>query len=126
MPGSYVNFYVANGGVVMMGFGDEPRDAAAKAKLIELFPQRRVVMLPGREILLGGGGFHCITQQQQVCLPSVASFIYFRAPVLRVAKIANPDGACLAATWYSALMRVSVPPRADPPAVWLTTTTIST
>ena len=46
MPGSYVNFYVANGGVVMMGFGDAPRDAAAKAQLVALFPDRRVNLVP--------------------------------------------------------------------------------
>ncbi|MEE2799843.1 MAG: agmatine deiminase family protein, partial [Pseudomonadota bacterium] len=32
--------------------------------LQRVFPERRVVMVPGREILLGGGNIHCITQQQ--------------------------------------------------------------
>jgi agmatine deiminase len=32
--------------------------------LQRLFPGHRVVMVPGREILLGGGNIHCITQQQ--------------------------------------------------------------
>nr|WP_232059385.1 agmatine deiminase family protein [Kineobactrum salinum] len=29
-----------------------------------MFPQRELIMLPGREILFGGGNIHCITQQQ--------------------------------------------------------------
>jgi agmatine deiminase len=29
-----------------------------------MFAPRRIVTVPGREILLGGGNVHCITQQQ--------------------------------------------------------------
>jgi agmatine deiminase len=39
-------------------------DAQAKAILQDLFPQHEVVMVPGRELLLGGGNIHCLTQQQ--------------------------------------------------------------
>ena len=60
---SYLNFYVCNGGVVMPSF-DDPHDGAAKQTLERLFPNRRVVTVPGREIVLGGGNVHCITQQQ--------------------------------------------------------------
>lgn len=60
---SYINFYIANGGVIAPTF-DDPRDAAALKTLARLFPDRRVVSLPAREILLGGGGIHCILQQQ--------------------------------------------------------------
>ena len=35
----------------------------ALRKLQELFPKREVVGVPGREILLGGGNVHCVTQQ---------------------------------------------------------------
>ena len=42
----------------------DPRtDKAALAKLRRVFPERKVVGVPGREILLGGGNIHCITQQ---------------------------------------------------------------
>lgn len=65
MAASYINFYIANGGIVMPGF-DDPADGPARAALQALFPERRVVQLPSREILLGGGNIHCITQQQPV------------------------------------------------------------
>jgi agmatine deiminase len=32
--------------------------------LRRVFAQRRIVGVPAREILLGGGDLHCITQQQ--------------------------------------------------------------
>ena len=60
---SYLNFLICNGGIVMPSF-DDPTDGVAKAKLEELFPEREVVAVPGREIVLGGGNVHCITQQQ--------------------------------------------------------------
>jgi agmatine deiminase len=60
---SYLNFLICNGGIVMPSF-DDPNDVAARAKLEELFPDREVVAVPGREIVLGGGNVHCITQQQ--------------------------------------------------------------
>lgn len=62
LAGSYVNFYIANGGVVMPLL-DSRTDAAALRILRRLFPDRQVVGVPGREVLLGGGNIHCITQQ---------------------------------------------------------------
>lgn len=63
LAGSYVNFLIVNGGIIAPAFGD-PQDPSARQILEQLFPDRRVVMVPGREILLGGGNIHCITQQQ--------------------------------------------------------------
>lgn len=63
LAASYVNFYIANDAIVMPVY-DDPQDAAARQTLAELFPQRRIMTLPGREILLGGGNIHCITQQE--------------------------------------------------------------
>jgi agmatine deiminase len=63
LAASYVNFYIANKGIVMPVFND-PRDAQALSLVQSLFPDRKVVALPAREILLGGGNIHCITQQQ--------------------------------------------------------------
>lgn len=63
LAGSYVNFLIVNGGIIAPSFGD-PLDEEAQAILQRVFPEHRVVMVPGREILLGGGNIHCITQQQ--------------------------------------------------------------
>ena len=63
LAASYVNFLIVNGGIVAPAFGD-PLDGQAEAILRRLFPERDVAMVPGREILLGGGNIHCITQQQ--------------------------------------------------------------
>jgi agmatine deiminase len=60
---SYLNFLIVNGGVIMPVF-DDPNDVVAKEILQGLFPDREVVTVPGREIVLGGGNVHCITQQQ--------------------------------------------------------------
>lgn len=60
---SYVNFYIANGGVVVPQFGDERTDAKALQVLAQAFPDRKVVGVQTREIILGGGNIHCITQQ---------------------------------------------------------------
>jgi len=62
LAGSYVNFYLANGGVVVPLL-DARHDARVLAKLAQIFPKRQVVGVPAREILLGGGNIHCITQQ---------------------------------------------------------------
>ncbi|CAL5031575.1 unnamed protein product [Urochloa decumbens] len=67
LAASYVNFYIANGGIVAPAFGDKQWDDEAYAVLQKAFPDREVVMVEGaREIVLGGGNIHCITQQQPV------------------------------------------------------------
>lgn len=59
---SYVNFYLVNGGLIMPGF-DDPADARAKQVLAAAFPDRRIVQIAALDIVRGGGGIHCITQQ---------------------------------------------------------------
>lgn len=63
LAASYVNFYIANNAIVLPVYGD-PQDARARQTLAALFPTRDIIALPGREILLGGGNVHCITQQE--------------------------------------------------------------
>ncbi len=59
---SYVNFYIANGAVIVPGF-DDPADERAYEMIAACFPDRRIVQLPALDIVAGGGGIHCITQQ---------------------------------------------------------------
>jgi agmatine deiminase len=62
LAASYVNFYMANGGIVMPLLDARTDDQAAEV-LRQACPDRQIVGVPAREILLGGGGIHCITQQ---------------------------------------------------------------
>ena len=63
LPASYVNFYLANGGLVMPAF-DDPADLAALRVLMDCFPDREVVQVSACDLVQGGGGIHCITQQE--------------------------------------------------------------
>ncbi|HVC31349.1 MAG TPA: agmatine deiminase [Steroidobacteraceae bacterium] len=62
LAASYVNFYFVNGGLIMPLL-DPRTDEHAAAVLGRACPGRAIVGVPAREILLGGGGIHCITQQ---------------------------------------------------------------
>jgi len=63
LPASYANFYIANGLVLVPTFNDE-NDRVALNKLSELFPDRKVVGIACRDLVLGLGTIHCMTQQQ--------------------------------------------------------------
>lgn len=56
---SYVNFYLANGGIVMPAF-DDPNDDKAQAILADCFPGRDILQVEVLDLLQGGGGIHCI------------------------------------------------------------------
>jgi len=62
LAASYVNYYTGNGFVALPVFND-PNDQKAINLLHELYPDRDIVPIYAREILLGGGNIHCITQQ---------------------------------------------------------------
>jgi len=64
LPGSYINFYMANGAVILPQFGDKERDRMAVEVMRSVLPKRKIVPVQSREILCGGGNIHCITQQQ--------------------------------------------------------------
>ena len=63
LPASYANFYIANQIVLVPTFCD-PNDRIALNKLASLFPDREVVAIPSRDLVLGLGSLHCMTQQE--------------------------------------------------------------
>ena len=65
LAASYVNFYFTNDAVLLPQFGGDNAESDARAVVImkELCPGRRIVRIPARDIILGGGNIHCITQQ---------------------------------------------------------------
>jgi agmatine deiminase len=63
LPASYANFYIANKLALVPTFND-PSDATALIKLAALFPGRKVVGIACRDLVLGLGTLHCMTQQE--------------------------------------------------------------
>ncbi len=65
LAASYVNFYFTNHAVLLPQFGGENAvsDARAVSMMKQLCPDRNIIPIPARELLLGGGNIHCLTQQ---------------------------------------------------------------
>jgi agmatine deiminase len=71
LPASYANFYIANKIVIVPTFND-PNDRVALNKLAELFPDRQIVGIACRDLVLGLGTLHCMTQQHPLPKPLTA------------------------------------------------------
>jgi agmatine deiminase len=63
LAASYANFYLANKALILPLL-DRKTDDRVRRELRRVFPNRRIVGVAAREVLLGGGDLHCITQQQ--------------------------------------------------------------
>jgi len=63
LPASYANFYIANKIVLVPTFSDSA-DRDALNTLAALFPDREVIGIGARDLVLGLGTLHCMTQQQ--------------------------------------------------------------
>ena len=66
---SYINAYLANGAVIVPGYGYGDRDPLAIETYQRLYPHREIVQVFIGHIAQGGGGIHCITQQQPAARP---------------------------------------------------------
>ena len=60
---SYVNYALANGAVILPAFDDKADEEALRI-LRDVFPEREIVQIDAQAIVEGGGGLHCITQQE--------------------------------------------------------------
>ncbi|TAG07649.1 MAG: agmatine deiminase family protein [Verrucomicrobia bacterium] len=65
---TYINFYIANGAIIMPSFDDDADDEAYDI-MAKTFPDREIVQVLSYGIFQGGGGIHCITQQQPLGEP---------------------------------------------------------
>ena len=63
VPASHMNFLIANKAVIVPLYDDADAGAHAVEALASLFPERKVIGLPSKAVLTGGGSFHCISQQ---------------------------------------------------------------
>ena len=63
LAASYVNYYLANNAIILPQFGDTLFDKRAEETMQSIFPLKKILGVHSREILLGGGNIHCITQQ---------------------------------------------------------------
>ena len=66
---SHINYYAANGGIVLPSFGFPDHDYLVLQTFREVFSDREVIPVPSLEIAFAGGNIHCITQQE----PAAAS-----------------------------------------------------
>ena len=63
LPASYLNFYIANGRVLVPTFND-PADRVALGRFADLFPDREIVGIHAVDLVLGLGTIHCLTLQE--------------------------------------------------------------
>jgi len=63
LPASYANFYIANKLMLVPTFNDA-NDRVALNTLARVLPEREIVGIPCRDLVLGLGTIHCMTQQQ--------------------------------------------------------------
>lgn len=63
LPSTYINFYFINGAVVLPTFQSKYDDLVIR-QLKSIYPDKDIIPISSRNILLGGGNIHCMTQQQ--------------------------------------------------------------
>lgn len=65
LAASYVNFYFCNGAVILPQFGGENAESdRVAAEILEIVcKDRKIIPIYARDIIVGGGNIHCITQQ---------------------------------------------------------------
>jgi len=62
LSGSYINYYQGSDFIILPAF-NVPEDKKALSIFKKLYPDKQIIQIDSREILLGGGNIHCITMQ---------------------------------------------------------------
>jgi agmatine deiminase len=62
LPATYANFLVINGAVLVPTY-DDPADQRAMAAIGQAFPDRRIIAINCRPLILQHGSLHCVTMQ---------------------------------------------------------------
>ncbi|MFQ5734893.1 MAG: agmatine/peptidylarginine deiminase, partial [Planctomycetaceae bacterium] len=70
LPASFLNFYIANGVVIVPTF-DDPNDSVVMQTLANLFPDREIRGLSAVDLVWGLGAFHCLSQQEPEAMDRV-------------------------------------------------------
>lgn len=66
LAASYINFYQGEKFVILPAFGVK-EDKIAYEKMKEIYPNKDIIQINSKEVLLGGGNIHCITMQIPYC-----------------------------------------------------------
>jgi len=69
LPATYVNFYFANGALLVPTYRDRRNDRRAIETLQRHLPNHKVVGVDCVELIWGLGAIHCLTQQQPKAVP---------------------------------------------------------
>lgn len=69
LPGTYANFLIINGAVLVPTYRQPANDRAALSRIADCFPHYEIIGLDCFDILLEGGALHCLSQQQPAVLP---------------------------------------------------------
>ncbi|MCS6904195.1 MAG: agmatine deiminase family protein [Bacteroidia bacterium] len=64
LPATYLNFYITNSAVLVPTFGDSTTEEIALSKIQSVFPDRKIIGIDCRALIVGLGAIHCVTQQQ--------------------------------------------------------------
>jgi agmatine/peptidylarginine deiminase len=62
LPANYANFLIINGAVLIPAY-DDPMDEIAAERLMNCFPNHKIVATPCRPLVLQYGSLHCMTMQ---------------------------------------------------------------
>lgn len=63
LPASYLNYYFINDSLLIPSFTCKFEDDEVKKIFQNIFPDREIIQIDIREILIGGGGLHCILHE---------------------------------------------------------------